>query len=114
MPNWRVLIGVVVTSVLGQPATAKDFLAGANLYNDVARYASFGSHRFGSPGDRATADWIAGELQAAGLRVDFQPVSLRRQFFVDRATAVVDGTTVGAAPVWVPPADKSSLRLTAP
>ncbi len=114
MPNWRVLIGVVVTSVLGQPATAKDFLAGANLYNDVARYASFGSHRFGSPGDRATADWIAGELQAAGLSVEFQPVILGRQYFVDRATAEVDGTTVDATPFWWPPSDKSSFRLTAP
>src|SRR5260221_11233811 len=114
MPNWRVLIGGLVTSVLGPPATAKDFLAGANLYNAVALYASFGSPRFGSPGDRATADWIAGELQAAGLSVEFQPVILGRQYFVDRATAEVDGTTVEATPFWWPPEDKSSFRLTAP
>src|SRR5260370_25599447 len=98
MPNWCVLIGVVVTSVLGQPATAKDFLAGANLYNDVARYASFGSHRFGPPGDRATADWIAGELQAAGLRVAVQPATLRRQYFVYRATADAAGTPLAGPP----------------
>ena len=79
MPGWRVLIGMMVTSVLGQPATAQDFLSGATLYDDVARYASFSSHRFGSPGDRATTDWVAGELQAAGLSVDFQPVILGRQ-----------------------------------
>jgi hypothetical protein len=72
MPGWRVLIGMGVTTLLlGQAAMAKDFLAGADLYRDVARYASFGSHRFGSPGDRATADWIAGELQAAGFGVEF-------------------------------------------
>jgi hypothetical protein len=111
---WRVLIGTVVTLALEQPGTAKDFLAGADLYADVARYASFGSHRFGSPGDRATADWIAGELQAAGFRVEFQPVVLGRQYFVDRATAQADGTTVEATPFWWPPADKSSFGLVAP
>lgn len=100
--------------MLGQAATAQDFLSGARLYNDVARYASFGSHRFGSPGDRATADWVAGELQAAGLGVEFQPVILGRQYFVDRATAEVDGATVEATPFWWPSEDKSSFRLTAP
>ena len=80
----------------------------------MARYASFGSHRFGSPGDRATADWVAGELQAAGLGVEFQPVILGRQYFVDRATAEVDGATVEATPFWWPSEDKSSFRLTAP
>src|SRR5580704_16837285 len=114
MLGLRVLLAVVVTLVLGQPVAAKDFLAGASLYTDVARYASFGSHRFGSPGDRATADWIAGELQAAGFSVEFQPVVLGRQYFVDRATAQVDTTTVEATPFWWPPEDKSSFRLTAP
>ena len=102
MAGWRVLIGMVVISVFGQPAAAEDFLAGPRLYGDVARYASFGSHRFGSPGDRATADWIAGELQAAGFAVEFQPVVLGRQYFVDRARAEVDGTTVEATPFWWP------------
>ena len=115
MPGCRVLIGMGVTTLLlGQAAMARDFLAGADLYRDVARYASFGSHRFGSPGDRATADWIAGELQAAGFGVEFQPVTLGRQYFVDRATAEVNGTTVEATPFWWPPEDKSSFRLTAP
>jgi hypothetical protein len=114
MLGWRVLIGIVVTLVLEQPGAAEDFLAGAKLYTDVARYASFGSHRFGSPGDRATADWIARELQAAGFGVEFQPVVLGRQYFVDRATAQVDGTTVEATPFWWPPEDRSSFRLTAP
>jgi hypothetical protein len=114
MLGLRVLLAVVVTLVLGQSGAAKDFLAGASLYADVARYASFGSHRFGSPGDRATTDWIAGELQAAGFSVEFQPVVLGRQYFVDRATAQVDNTTVEATPFWWPPEDKSSFRLTAP
>jgi hypothetical protein len=114
MLGLRVLLAVAVTLMLGQSGMAEDFLAGASLYADVARYASFGSHRFGSPGDRATADWIAGELQAAGFSVEFQPVVLGRQYFVDRATAQVDNTTVEATPFWWPPEDKSSFRLTAP
>jgi hypothetical protein len=114
MSGLRVLLAVAVTLVLGQPGMAQDFLTGARLYTDVARYASFGSHRFGSPGDRATADWIAGELQAAGFGVEFQPVVLGRQYFVDRATAEAGGTTVEATPFWWPPEDKSSFRLTAP
>jgi hypothetical protein len=114
MPGWRVLIGMVMALAFEQAASAEDFLAGANLYNDVARYASFGSHRFGSPGDRATADWIAGELQAAGFGVEFQPVILGRQYFVDRASVELDGATIEATPFWWPPEDKSSFRLTAP
>jgi hypothetical protein len=105
---------MVMTLLFGQPGMAKDFLAGANLYADVERYAAFGSHRFGSPGDRATADWIAGELQAAGFRVEFQPVVLGRQYVVERATAQADGATVDATPFWWPPEDKSSFHLTAP
>ncbi|MGY2904434.1 hypothetical protein [Bradyrhizobium sp. URHC0002] len=115
MSAWRVLIGmVVVLMTAGQVSAAEDFLTGPRLYADVARYASFGSHRFASPGDRATTDWIAGELQAAGFRVEFQPVVLGRQYFVERAIAVVEGTTVDATPFWWPPEDKNSFRLSAP
>ena len=98
MSGWRILFAMMVTLMAGSAGAAEDFLAGSKLYADVARYASFGSHRFGSAGDRATTDWIAGELQAAGFTVAFQPVVLGRQYFVDRATAEVDGTTVEATP----------------
>jgi len=105
------LATVVMTAA---PATAEDFLTGSRLYADVMRYASFGTHRFGSAGDKATADWIAGELQAAGFRVDFQPVVLGRQYVVERAIAEAGGITVEATPFWWPPEDKGSFRLTAP
>jgi hypothetical protein len=114
MARWWIPIGMVLTLALGQRSlAAEDFLAGARLYADVARYASFGWHRFGSPGDRAATDWIAGELQAAGFAVEFQPVVLGRQYVVDRATAEVEGATVEATPLWWPPEDKSSFHLTA-
>ena len=114
MSGWRILFVMMVTLMAGPAGATEDFLAGSKLYADVARYASFGSHRFGSPGDRATADWIAGELQAAGFAVEFQPVVLGRQYVVDRATAEVEGATVDATPFWWPPDDKSSFRLSAP
>ncbi|HZQ01046.1 MAG TPA: hypothetical protein VFB13_16000, partial [Reyranella sp.] len=65
-------------------------------------------------GDRATADWIAGELKAAGFRVEFQPVVLGRQYVVERATAEAGGATVEATPFWWPPEDKTSFRLAVP
>ena len=113
MPGWRVSIAMVVAMTLQNSAATEDVLSGASLARDVARYASFGLHRFGSPGDRATTDWIARELQAAGFRVEFQPVVLGRQYAVERATAEVggarasygstrgaaaDGTATGSAP----------------
>lgn len=114
MPGWRVFIAMVTAVTLEHSAAAEDFPSGSSLYRDVARYASFGLHRFGSPGDRATTDWIAGELQAAGFGVEFQPVVLGRQYVVERATAEAGGTTVDATAFWWPPEDKSTFRLTAP
>jgi hypothetical protein len=103
MSRWRAPFTILAILMAGQTCAAEDFLGGAKLYADVARYAAFGTHRFGSPGDRATTDWIAGELQAAGFDVAFQPVVLGRQYVVDRATAEADGTTVEATPFWWPP-----------
>ena len=114
MPGWRILIAMVTVMTLQHPAAAGDFLAGSKLYEDVARYASFGQHRFGSQGDRATTDWIAGELQAAGFSVEFQPVVLGRQYVVEHATVEAGGTPIAATPFWWPPEDKASFRLSAP
>ena len=108
-----ILIAAFVILMVGQ-AAAKDVLSGASLYQDVARYASFGLHRFGSAGDRATADWIAGEMKQAGFDVSFQPVVLGRQYVVEQASAEAAGTTVEATPFWWPPEDRASFRLSAP
>jgi hypothetical protein len=113
MWGWRAGL-VLAVALMPGAAAAEDFLAGNRLYDDVARYASFGLHRFGSAGDRATADWIAGELKAAGFEVSTPPVVLGRQYFVDRATVEAGGATVEATPFWWPPADNASFRLTVP
>lgn len=111
MIGWRIIVAAIGSLGLVQSAMADDFLSGASLYRDVARYASFGTHRFGSEGDRATADWIAGELKAAGFNVEFQPVTLGRQYHVERASVAVDGASVKATPFWWP--SQASFRLTA-
>jgi hypothetical protein len=109
----QTLIAAMVILMAGQ-AAAKDVLSGASLYDDVARYASFDLHRFGSPGDHATADWIGGEMKQAGFDVSFQPVVLGRQYVVEQASAEAVGTTVEATPFWWPPEDKASFHLAAP
>ncbi|PSO21875.1 hypothetical protein [Bradyrhizobium sp. MOS003] len=108
-----VFIATMAVLMVGQ-AAARDVLSGASLYEDVARYASFGLHRFGSAGDRATADWIAGEMKQASLDVSFQPVVLGRQYVVEQASAEAAGTSVEATPFWWPPQDRASFRLSAP
>ena len=108
-----IFIATMAVFMVGQ-AMAKDVLSGASLYEDVARYASFGLHRFGSAGDRATADWIAGEIKQAGFEISFQPVVLGRQYVVERASAEAAGISVEATPFWWPPEDKASFHLAAP
>ncbi|HEV2158832.1 hypothetical protein [Bradyrhizobium sp.] len=108
-----ILIAAMAVLMVGQ-AAAEDALSGAALYADVARYASFGLHRFGSLGDRATADWIAGEMKQAGFDVSFQAVVLGRQYVVEQASAEAGGTRVEATPFWWPPEDRASFHLTAP
>jgi hypothetical protein len=109
----HIFIAIMAVLMAGQ-AAAKDVLSGASLYEDVTRYASFGLHRFGSPGDRATADWIAAELKAAGFEVRSQPVVLGRQYVVEQASAEAAGASVEATPFWWPPEDKASFHLAAP
>jgi hypothetical protein len=112
MIGWRVLLAMLLTLAMVLPGMADDVLSGAALYRDVARYASFGTHRFGSDGDRATADWIAAELRAAGFAVEFQTVTLGRQYHVERAGVAVNGTVTEATPFWWP--QQASFRVTAP
>ena len=92
-----IFIATMAVLMVGQ-ALAKDVLSGASLYEDVARYASFGLHRFGSAGDRATADWIAGEMKQAGFEISFQPVVLGRQYVVERASAEPPAVVQRSAP----------------
>jgi len=52
------------------PAPAADPFDGAALMKDVEDYVGFGTHRTGSPGDRATSDWFAKHFRAHGYAVE--------------------------------------------
>jgi len=49
-------------------------LNGSRLWDDLLTHAGFGDKAAGSAGDRATADWIAGELSKAGYQLETVPV----------------------------------------
>ncbi|MDE2364364.1 MAG: hypothetical protein KGM42_16935 [Hyphomicrobiales bacterium] len=100
-----------MTLGLAYSAQAQDALSGARLYADVARYASFGQHRFGSVGDRETTDWIAAELKAAGFATRFQDFALPRQYEVASAALKVGDKKLDALPFWWPPEDKASFHI---
>ncbi|MEY4783241.1 MAG: hypothetical protein RIR41_1176, partial [Pseudomonadota bacterium] len=62
--NRRELItgaGAIVLTACTPSATTPgaDPFDGATLMKDVEGYVNFGTHRTGSPGDRATSDWFA-------------------------------------------------------
>ncbi len=63
----RVLHRFGVHAAAGQDA---DPAVLSRLRDDLQQHASFGRKFSGGPGDRATAEWIAGRLRRAGYRVE--------------------------------------------
>jgi hypothetical protein len=108
------MICCVATTPAVSAAKPADPLAGNALYEDVKHYESFGIHRYGSPGASAAMDWLSGRLRAAGLKVEDQPFSMERQYFLENATLTAGGKTVPVLPQWWIPEDKASFELTAP
>jgi len=98
---------------MSSPAFA-DPLSGPALYADVQRYESFGPHRYGSPGAERALDWIAEELERAGLKVSSQHFSLPRQYDFEAATLRVGGETRPVMPQWWIPEQQATFALTAP
>jgi len=73
--NRRELItgaGAIVLTACTPSATTPgaDPFDGATLMKDVEDYVNFGTHRTGSPGDRATSDWFARHFRAHGYAVE--------------------------------------------
>ncbi len=100
-------------SMVTLPAQA-DPLDRDRLMADIARYESFGVHRYGSPGAAAALDWIAAELAAAGLAVTEQRFTIDRQYVFERGTLEVEGRKLDILPQWWIPEDRASVELTAP
>jgi hypothetical protein len=74
-----------------RPAAAQeDPAAVSRLAADLAKHASFGEKFSGGPGDRATADWIAGRLRSSGYEVA-EP-TFDAPFFVKRTARLTAGS----------------------
>ncbi|NWG46927.1 MAG: hypothetical protein HXY25_10340 [Alphaproteobacteria bacterium] len=71
--------GLCAASLPARAASADParFMTGAALYDHVRTYTGLGEHRTGTPGDLATADWIAEVFSRAGLETEKQPVPFR-------------------------------------
>ncbi len=72
-----------------------------SLYRDVVTYSQLGEHRTGTDGEEITTDWIAQQLEEAGLQTSFQTFSLR-QFFVRETSLIVGDQQVECFPWWYP------------
>lgn len=88
-------------SLLVGAAILANPLSGEALYADVERYAAFGIHQTGSEGDIATAEWLAGELAAAGYEVERQPFEFVR-FEVERCALRLGESELDSYPFWFP------------
>ena len=73
---------------------------GEDAYRNVQRYTDLGLHRTGTEGGTRTADWIAGELRAAGLKVEEQRFEFNQ--FVPEIAELrkPDGSLVTSFPYW--------------
>jgi hypothetical protein len=98
----------------GAAAQTADPLTGSALYDDVKHYESFGIHRYGSTGANGALDWLAGRLRAAGMKVEDQPFSMERQYFLEQATLTTGAKTIPVLPQWWIPEDKANFELAAP
>jgi len=99
---------------VGASAVAAEPLSGASLYEDVRRYDSFGQHRYGSSGAARAFDWIAEELNRAGLSVSSQVFTMRRQYDFDEGSLTIDGQSISVVPHWWIPEALASFTHTAP
>ena len=84
------------------------------LMADIARYETFGIHRYGLESADATLDWIASELTLAGLRVTEQRFQMDRQYVLKSGTLRVGSRLIDVVPQWWPPEDPTSFDLSAP
>lgn len=83
------------------PSIIGDPLSGDSLFDSVEKYSNFGDHRTGGKADRATTDWLLGELNAAGFALEPQVFTLN-QFFPDSQVLQLADRQVDVFPHWFP------------
>jgi hypothetical protein len=84
----------------------------AQIRRDLERHASFGDKFSGSPGDLATANWIAERLRGYGYRV--QELEFDAPFFVKRAARLASGAAVVEVLAGAPVVPTGPSGVTAP
>jgi len=79
---------------------------------NLERHAGFGDKFSGGPGDRATADWIAGRLRASGYRLEES--TFDAPYFVRRAARLTTGTVSSDVVPQAPVVPTGAAGVTAP
>ncbi|MCX5996182.1 MAG: hypothetical protein NTV42_00910 [Chloroflexi bacterium] len=74
------------------------------------KYTAFENHRTASPGDIATSEWLASELNKAGFKAEVRSWKLK-QFFLSGCDLKVDGASVESFPGWYPNAAPVTAAL---
>jgi len=113
MLHHLLAVFLVGSAMATLPARA-DPLDTDRLMADIARYETFGIHRYGLESADATLDWIASELTLAGLRVTEQRFQMDRQYVLKSGTLRVGSRLIDVVPQWWPPEDPTSFDLSAP
>lgn len=90
-----------------------DPLDTGRMMADIARYESFGLHRYGLESTDATLDWIAAELALAGLTTTEQQVRMDRQYVLETGSLRIGDRTIDVVPQWWPPEERECFELTA-
>lgn len=87
------LLSMAGTASAAAPVSARP----ETIEADLLRYVKFGIKRAGGPGDTACGEWLAGELEAAGYKVERQTFSA--PFFEERkAELSIAGATASVYP----------------
>lgn len=98
------LAAAAVCPVRGWAAKAgEDPVAGARLYRDIEAYSALGEHRTATECDIKTSQWLAAELERAGLAAERRPFRLR-QFSLKAVRLEAGGKTIQSFPAWWPKA----------
>jgi acetylornithine deacetylase/succinyl-diaminopimelate desuccinylase-like protein len=75
--NRRTFLGAGALVSLGgaSASAASPPPSGASIEADLLKYVGFGEKRAGGVGDTACGEWLAGELEKAGYKVEKQSFS---------------------------------------
>ena len=80
---------------------SRDYMSGAELYEDVVSYCELGEHRTGSEDDLETADWLYRSLRRVQVDAKRHPFALP-QFILERHRLLLGDEALESFPLWPP------------